>query len=81
MAAEQFEVCPRCGKDLTPGFLRSGQRTILWTPSDKHRGIRLPETEEEFELPGGRLWRGACCPSQYCKHCGLIFIETKEESS
>ena len=77
-----FDQCPRCGEALTPGFVRSGQRSILWTPFDeKHRFTCLPEQEGEFSLPGANLWNGAKCPAQHCKKCGLILIETKEEES
>lgn len=76
-----FGQCPRCGESLRPGFLRSGQRGILWTPSGENRGAYVPGGEGEFFLPGANLWCGAKCPARYCKNCGLILIETKEEES
>ncbi len=76
-----FDCCPRCKGALTPGFLRSGQRSILWTPHTERIGPYLPQEEGEFSLPGANLWKGAKCPAQYCENCGLIMIETKEEES
>ena len=76
-----FDRCPRCGETLKPGFLRTGQRSILWTPSGESRMVNLPMEKGEFELPGASLWHGARCPAPYCKNCGLILIETKEEES
>ncbi|MCI9610219.1 MAG: hypothetical protein HFG07_08425 [Oscillibacter sp.] len=76
-----FDHCPRCGEALTLGFVRSGQRCILWTSSGKRRISYLPMREGEFSLPGESLWSGVKCPSQYCENCGLILIETKEEES
>ena len=81
-AGTVFNCCPRCGEALKPGFLRSGQRSVLWTPFDEEdRFTCLPGREGEFSLPGANLWRGAKCPAQYCENCGLIMIETKEEES
>ena len=76
-----FDHCPRCGEALTPGFVRSGQRSILWTPSGKRRVSYLPMWEGEFSLPGECLWNGAKCPARHCEKCGLILIETKEGES
>ena len=76
-----FDHCPRCGKSLRPGFLRSGQRSILWTSSGEDRSAYIPSGEGEFSLPGTNLWSGAKCPARYCENCGLILIETKEEES
>ena len=77
-----FDHCPRCGEALKPGFLRTGQRNILWTPNGgKSRFTFHPIWEEEFSLPGECLWNGAKCPARHCEKCGLILIETKEEES
>ncbi len=76
-----FDHCPRCEAALKPGFLRSGQRGILWTPSGKNRLSYLPMGEGEFELPAESLLKGVKWPGQYCENCGLILIETKEEES
>lgn len=81
-AGAVLDHCPRCEEALKTGFLRSGQRSILWTPFDeKVRFTCLPAWEGEFSLPGANLWRGAKCPARYCENCGLILIETKKEES
>ena len=76
-----FDRSPRCGETLKPGFVSAAGRNILWTPSSRFRISNLPMEKGEFSLPGEGFWRGAMCPAQYCEHCGLILIETKEEES
>lgn len=75
-----LDQCPRCGEELKPGFLRSGSRNILWTPFDKWRVSYLP-WEGELSLQEKRFGSGVKFPAQYCKKCGLILIETEEEST
>ncbi|WP_295748356.1 PF20097 family protein [uncultured Oscillibacter sp.] len=76
-----FDRCPRYGETLRAGFLRSGSRNILWSPFDGWRISYHPIWEGERSLQEKRLGSGVKLPAQRCEHCGLILIETKEEST
>ena len=64
--------CPKCGKEMRPGFLQ-GAQTLVFNQKQYHVSI-APRKEEDVEIVWN-LAAGADFQGFICTECGLVTFD------
>ena len=62
-------ICPECGKEMEPGFIRGGCYYLTWTEKMRRSDIGGDR------LGGANFNRGAHMPAFRCMDCELILAK------
>ena len=64
--------CPKCGKEMEPGFLYCGRAPLIWTKNGKKKTL-LTTAQDVLVYEGGlgEPWPGA----RICRDCRTVVLE------
>ena len=70
--------CPKCGKDMQPGFLQTAK--IVAFNKTRHKISLNPKDKEDIVL-ARKAFTGMDFQGFICKECGLVVFDYKNDLS